>query len=86
MNTHSIKIDFPSDIFLALNKNETELKQDIRISYAMRLYNLQRLTIGKAAQLAGTSRLEFEKILSDNEIPISNISLEDITKDAEKLK
>jgi hypothetical protein len=54
MNTQAITVDFPSDILLTLNANE--LKQDIKLSLAIRLYILQKLTIGKAAQIAGLSR------------------------------
>jgi len=86
MNTQSIIIDIPSDIFLALNETETELKQGIKISLAIRLYRLQKLTLGKAAQLCGLSRFEFETILSENEVPISNLTIEDVMKDIEKLK
>ena len=86
MNTQSITIDFPSDILLALNENENEFKQNIKISLAIRLYELQKLTIGKAAQLAGLSRLEFETLLSENEIPISNLTIDDVINDTYKLK
>lgn len=87
MNTRtSITIDFPADIFLALNTDETELKQNIKTSLAVQLYQSQKLTIGKAAQLAGLSRLEFENLLSINKIPISNLTLDDINKDISKLK
>jgi predicted HTH domain antitoxin len=44
------------------------------------------LTIGKSAQLCGLSRFDFETILSENEIPISTLTLEDVMKDIEKLK
>jgi len=86
MNTQTITIDFPSDILLALNATETELKQNIKISLAMRLYRLQKLTIGKAAQLSGLSRFEFETLLSENEIPISNLTLSDVMDDIKKLR
>ncbi len=86
MNTQTISIELPSDIFLALNETESEIKQRIKISLAIRLYNLQKLTIGKAAQVAGLSRLQFETILSENEIPISNLTIDDVISDIEKLK
>jgi len=86
MNSQTISIDFPSDIFLALNETESEIKQQIKILMAVRLYKLEKLTIGKAAQVAGLSRLQFETILSENEVPISNLSIEDVTADIEKLK
>ncbi|MEI8203014.1 MAG: UPF0175 family protein [Bacteroidota bacterium] len=86
MNTQTFTIELPSDILLALNESESELKQRIKSSLAIRLYRLQKLTIGKAAQLSGLSRYEFEKLLSESEIPISNLSLEDILGDVKKLK
>lgn len=86
MNTQKITIDFPSDILLTLNRNENELRQDIKLALAIRLYRLQKLTIGKAAQIAGLSRLDFETMLSENEVPISNLTIEDITGDSKKLK
>jgi len=86
MNTQSITIDFPSDILLALNETEAELKQRIKTSLAMRLYKLQKLTLGKAAQLSGLSRFDFETLLSENEIPISNLTINDVMDDIKKLQ
>ena len=85
MNTQ-ITIDFPLDILLTLNKNENELRQDIKFALAIRLYRLQKLTIGKAAQIAGLSQLDFETMLSENEVPISNLTIEDVMNDGQKLK
>ena len=86
MNTQTISIDFPSDIFLALNETENEIKQRIKTSLAIRLYKLEKLTIGKAAQVSGLSRLQFETLISENEIPISNLTIDDVISDIEKLK
>ena len=86
MNTQTINIDFPSDILLALNETESELKKRIKIYLAIRLYKLQKVTIGKAAQIAGVSRFEFDTILSENDIPISNLTIKDINQDIAKLK
>ena len=86
MDTQRIFIDFPSDIFLTLNETENEIKQRIKISFAIQLYKLEKLTIGKAAQISGLSRLQFETILSESEIPISNLTINDVISDTEKLK
>jgi len=40
MDTQTISIDFPSDILLALNETEVELKQRTKTSLAMRLYKM----------------------------------------------
>ena len=86
MNTQTISIDFPSDLFLALNETENEIKQRIKISLAIRLYKLEKVTIGKAAQISGLSKLQFETLLSENEISISNLTIDDVLTDIKKLK
>ena len=59
MKMQTISIDLPSDILLTLNESEQELKKDIKLSLAIQLYSKQKLTIGKASQVAGLSRLEY---------------------------
>lgn len=86
MNFQTISIDFPSDILLALNESEVDLKGHIKLALAIQFYQLQKLTLGKAAQLSGLSKFEFEKELSKHEISISSLTKEDVLKDIEKLK
>ena len=85
MTLQKILIDLPSDILLTLNESESELKKLIKSSFAIQLYLQQKVTIGKAAQIAEMSRLEFESFLSDNEISISTLNLEEILNDSNKL-
>jgi predicted HTH domain antitoxin len=86
MSIQKISIDFPNDILLALNESENDLKKRIKVTLAFQLYQLQKLTIGKAAQLSGMSRFEFEKELSKNKISISTLNEEDVLSDIEKMK
>lgn len=86
IKTQHITIELPSDILLTLNENEKELKQDIKISLALRLYQLGKLTIGKAAQVAGLSRLEFDSILVKNGFNVSDLTEDDVLADIQKLK
>jgi len=86
MTLQKINIELPSDILLTINETEKELKERIKISLAIQLYKQNKVTIGKASQIAGLARLGFETLLSDNEMPISNLSIEDVLGDIEKLK
>lgn len=83
MGVQTISIDLSEDIISSLNKREPE--KDIKLAIAIYLYQAQKLSIGKASQLAGFSRLGFENFLSENQIPVSNLSLEEIMNDAQKL-
>lgn len=86
MSVQKISVDFPDDILLALNESENDLKKRIKITLAIQLYQLEKLTIGKATQLSGLSRFEFEKELSKNKISISNLNEQDVLSDIKKIK
>lgn len=86
METTKLTLDIPSDLTLTLNESEEDLKKQIKLLLAIMLYQEQKLTIGKAAQLAGLSRYEFESALSKLKIPISNLTFEDILNDIGKLQ
>ncbi|MBU6342629.1 MAG: UPF0175 family protein [Bacteroidetes bacterium] len=86
MALQTITLDFPSDILLTINESEKELKKRIKQSLAIQLFTQQKVTLGKAAQIAELSRLEFETLLSENNIPISALDLADVLQDIQKLK
>ena len=86
MKNISISVDVPSDILIALNESEQELKDHFQVAVAMMLFQEGKLTLGKAIQLCGLTRFEFEKSLAKNKIPVSHLSVEQIMSDADKLK
>lgn len=70
----------------ALNETEQELKNHFQTGIAMFLFQEGKLSIGKAIQLSGLTRYEFEKILTKNNIPISNTNINQVMSDLDKLK
>jgi len=86
MQTKTLTLDIPSDMFIALNENENELTEWLKISVAIHFYQQLKLTIGKAAQLANLTRFEFENILVKFKIPISNLDFADFENDLLKLR
>lgn len=85
MTIQTISIELPADLLVTLNETEQELKDRIKVALAIQLYTQEKLTIGKAAQIVGYSRLEFETILAQQNIPISNLDLSDVLGDVDKL-
>ena len=85
MKNISIPVDISPEIMLALNENEQELKNHFQVGIAIMLFQECKLTIGKAIQLSGLTRYEFEKYLTKNNIPISNQSIDQAFLDMEKL-
>ena len=52
----------------------------------MMLFQEGKLTLGKAIQLSGLTRFEFEKSLAKNNISVSELNIEQIMSDVDKLK
>jgi predicted HTH domain antitoxin len=85
MKNITIQVDIPSDMLVALNESEKELKSHFQTATAMMLFQEGKLTIGKAIQLSGLTRFEFEKALAKNKIPVSVLDENIIKSDIEKL-
>ncbi len=71
-----IAIDLPSD-FVAFQAMP-EIRQEVRTSYALWLYQRARVTLAKAAELAGVDLYDFMKICKENQIPVIDISPEEL--------
>jgi len=59
MSTRQIIIDIPEKILLAERTDEATFARELRILAAVKLYELGRLSSGRAAELAGMPRVEF---------------------------
>jgi predicted HTH domain antitoxin len=59
MTTRQIVIDVPEKVLIAENTDEISFAREIRILAAVKLYELGRLSSGRAAELAGVPRVEF---------------------------
>ncbi|CAD5277705.1 MULTISPECIES: UPF0175 family protein [Imperialibacter] len=86
MKNVTIPVEIPSDIMLALNESEEELKDHLQVAVAIMLFHEGKLTIGKAIQLSGLTRYEFEKSLAKSNLPVSNPSIEQVMADLETIK
>jgi predicted HTH domain antitoxin len=86
MKKITIPVEIPSDLLIALNESEEELKAHFQTSMAIMLFQEGKLTIGKAIQLSGLTRFEFEKALAKYKIPIFKLDTNLVMEDAEKLK
>ena len=59
MGTRQIVLDIPEQVLLAERADEATFGREMRILAAIKLYELGRLSSGRAAELAGMSRVEF---------------------------
>jgi len=59
MTTRQITISVPEKVLLAEKTDEASFANELRMLAAVKLYELGRLSSGRAAELAGMTRVEF---------------------------
>ena len=59
METRQIVVNVPEKVLLAEKADELTFARELPILAAVKLYELGRLSSGRAAELAGMSRVEF---------------------------
>jgi predicted HTH domain antitoxin len=59
MVTRHISIEIPESILIAEKTDEVSFARELRVLAAVKLYEMGRLSSGRAAELAGMSRVEF---------------------------
>lgn len=59
MRTCQIVMEIPEGILIAEKMDATSFAQEVRVLAAVKLYELGRLSSGRAAELAGMPRVEF---------------------------
>jgi predicted HTH domain antitoxin len=63
-----IAVELPND-FVAFQQ-ANEIQRDICLSYALWLFKSAKVTLGKAAELAGLDIYDFMSACKDNQIPV----------------
>ncbi len=78
MTTRHIVIDVPEKVLLAEKVDEVTFARELRILAAIKLYELGRLSSGRAAELAGMPRVEFLLALGRYKVFPFEAELEDL--------
>jgi len=71
-----LAIELPND-FMAL-ESENEVQQEVKLSYALRLYKHAKVTISRAAELASMDIYQFMAACKQEEISVINVSKEEL--------
>jgi len=74
-----IAIDLPND-FVAF-QSAADIEKDMRLSYSLWLFKNARVTIAKAAELAGLDIYDFMAACKQNEVAVINISKEELREE-----
>jgi predicted HTH domain antitoxin len=70
MTTETVSFEVPQDLLASLKVGTAELGRNIRLLAAISYFQDKKLSLGKAAQLAGMNRLAFMDLLAEKGIVI----------------
>jgi predicted HTH domain antitoxin len=73
-----LAITFPDDFELAVQTTPGELEAQIRLMAALKMFELGKLSSGKAAELAQLSRVEFFEMCGRYKVSIFNYGPEEL--------
>jgi len=83
MKMTELKLSIPQDILYTLNETKNDFIKKMRLYAAMELYRMQKLSMGKASELAEMNKTDFMFELGKYEIPAINYEADDFREEAE---
>lgn len=78
-----IVLEIPDEVLISLKETPSELSRDIQMLAAVKFYQMGRLSSGRAAQLAGVSRISFLQSLARYGVPIFELTQAELKRDFE---
>ena len=81
MKTEELKIKYPSGFEHSVHMTKEEMEQHIRLMAALKMFELGKVSSGKAAELAGISRVEFFEVCGRYRVSIFNYPPEEAKKE-----
>jgi predicted HTH domain antitoxin len=72
MATEELTIRYPAGFERAVHLTKAEMEQHLRLMAALKMFELGKISSGKAAELAGMSRVEFFEVCGRYRVSIFN--------------
>ena len=84
MEMEEFKVKYPAGFEYAVHMTKTELEEHIRLMDALKMFELGKVSSGKAAELAGMSRVEFLETCGKYRVSIFNYPPEELQGELKK--
>jgi len=76
-----VNVEVNPDILLTFNQKPEEFGNELKLWAAVSMYWFDKISLARAAALAGYHRYDFEKLLSNLNLPISKLTREDAERE-----
>jgi len=84
MKLDELKLKYPAGFENAVHITKEELEREIRLMAALKMFELGKISSGKAAELAGVSRIEFLETCGRYRISIFNYAPDEVEEELKK--
>lgn len=81
MKTEELTIKYPSGFEHAVHLSKEEMEHHIRLMAALKMFELGKVSSGKAAELAGMSRVEFLETCGRYRVSVFNYPPDELEKE-----
>lgn len=82
MQENILTIKYSDDVLLSLKESKKDFEEEAKYLLALKLYELGKISSGKAAKLAGLSRVEFLMKLKKYKVSPFQMDLEEIIEES----
>ena len=82
----TVPVDYSADQRLSLGETKEEFAQELKMLAAVKLYEMGKISSGKAAALAGTDRVTFRLGLSRYRVSVFNYTPEELEREVAEAK
>lgn len=81
-----VSVEYPADVRRTLRESKDEFAQELKMLAAVKLYELGKISSGKAAALAGLDRTSFLLALGRYRVSIFNYTVDEVEREIAEAK
>jgi predicted HTH domain antitoxin len=76
-----IHIDLPESILLSTGQSQEDFVRDAKFFVALKLFELGRISSGRAAEICGVPRIEFLLLAGRSGVPVADLDAEELSRE-----
>ncbi|MEW6681000.1 MAG: UPF0175 family protein [bacterium] len=86
MKENVLTVKYPDDLLLSLKESKERFEEEARYLLALKLYELGKISSGKAARLSGLNRVNFLMRLGQYKVSPFQVELKEILEESKDAK
>ncbi len=85
MKSIHLDVEISEDLLSTFNVPQENAGEELKRLAGVALYQMHKISIGRAAEIAGMNQGDFEDYLADHGVAISNITAQQLNRDIDFL-